>query len=242
LIMAKSNPKQSNRQSRAVCRRIQSSLIEHLEGQLAPEEGRTIDEHLSICPRCASELVSLRQTLSFLEHRELPEPDESFWMDLRYRVRQGIRKERPTAPSRPPIPAKAWVPAAAMASLFVFLFLWWTSHPRMPSPGQRPVLAQLEQMGQQSLETLSAIFTVDEELPIAHTPGDSLVELLASTSQPERALARLMIGEKMAQDPNFWEDIILEKAMAEAPVELLIEELTEGQLKRLSDRLLNLTG
>ena len=240
--MAKSNPEQNNRYSRAVCRRIQTSLVEHLEGQLGPEEGRTVEQHLKACPRCASELVSLRQTLNFLGHRELPEPDESFWMDLRYRVRQGIRDDRETAPRRRPVPAKSWVPAVAVASLIVFLFLWWTGHPQIPAPGRHSTLAHLEQRGQQSLETLSEMMTIDDELPTASTPGDSLAELLASVSQPDRILERVMMGEKMTQDPDLWEEIIMEETVAEAPLEVLIEELTEEQLKKLSDKLLNLTG
>jgi len=240
--MAISNPNKTDRASRGDCRRIQSSLIEHLEGQLGPEEGRTVDEHLKACPRCASELVSLRQTLTFLGHRELAEPDEHFWMDLRYRVRQGIRDDREAAPGRRPVPAKSWVPAMAVASLFIFLFLWWTSHPQVPAPWQRPTLAQLERSGQQSLETLSEMITIDDELPISYTPGDSLAELLVSVSQPDRILEQVMIGEKMTQDMDLWEEIIVEEAVAEAPLEMLIEELTEGQLKKLSDKLLNLTG
>ncbi len=240
--MAKSNTKKTDRQIRTHCRQVRTSLVDHLEHQLPPEEQRMVDEHLKVCPRCAAERASLKQTLTLLNYRELPEPDESFWMELRSRVRQGIREEQAVSGRRPAVPIRAWVPAVAVASLLVFLFLWWSGHPQFPAPGGHSLLASLEQQGLRSLEKLGKTLSDIEGLEFARTPGDSLVELLAAIPHPAETLERMLMVEKMARDPDLWEAVIEEEALLQTPAEMLIEELSEDQLKMLSVKLKNLMG
>ncbi len=240
--MGKSNPKETDRQIRTHCKQVRAFLVDHLEDQLPPEEQRMVDEHLKVCPRCAAERASLKQTLSLLNCRELPEPDESFWMELRCRVRQGIREEQAVSPRRPAVPVRAWAPAVAVASLLVFLFLWWSGHPQLPAPGGQSLLASLEQQGLRSLEKLGETLSDIEELEFARTPGDSLVELLAAIPHPAETLERTLMAEKMARDPDLWEAVIEEETLLQTTAEMLIEELSEDQLKRLSAKLKNLMG
>jgi hypothetical protein len=240
--MKTSDHKKSQQIDRSLCRHVQDILLDDLEGQLPAGEQEMVSSHLKVCPRCASERATMKQTLTLLDRRELPEPDESFWMELRYRVRQGISEDRSATPYRPAVPARAWVPAVVVASLLTFLFLWWAGHPQPPAPGISPLLSRLELEGQRSLRTLSKMDTQIDALEFTSSPGDSLVELLVAMPQPTVALERALIGEKMTRDPELWESVIEEEVLSERPVNLLIEELDEDQLRRLSTRLKNLTS
>jgi hypothetical protein len=238
----------NRRPDRALCRHVQAVLVDDLEGQLPPGEHETVSAHLKECPRCASERTTLQRTLDILGHRELTEPDERFWMDLKYRVRQGIRDDRRGAAAvQPSVPVRVWVPAVVTACLIVFLFFWWAGRPGAPVPGTSPLLSNIEQQGQRSLKLLGQLHPeIDRDDivqdDIVHSPSDALVDLLASIPQPARIMERALLGEKMAQDPELWESVIEEETLSETPVDILIEELTEDQLRRLSNRLLDVMG
>ena len=240
--MAKSSPKEISRRIQAHCKRVQASLLEHLENQLTPEEQRRVDQHLKVCPRCAAEKASLQKTLNLLSHRPLPEPDESFWMELRHGVRQGIREKEDISGVRPPLPARAWVPAVVVASLFVFLFLWWSNRPQLPVPGQRPLLVHLEREGLRNLVQLRDDWLSIEEFEPAETTEDSLVVLLATMPRPALALEQLLVREKMGEDPGLWETIIEEEHAPESALEDFLEDLSEPQLMELSSRLGKIIG
>jgi hypothetical protein len=246
--MKTSNHKKNQNPTRSQCRHVQDVLLDDLEGQLTAGEHETVSAHLKECSRCASERATLRRTLDLLGRRELPEPDERFWMDLKYRVRQGIRDDRRDAAAvGPPAPVRVWVPAVVTACFIVFLFFWWAGRPGAPVPGTSPLLSNIERQGQRSLKLLGQLHPeMDQddivEVDIGLSPSDELVDLLASIPQPALTMERALIGEKMAQDPELWESVIEEETLSETPVELLIEELNEDQLSRLSARLRNEMG
>jgi hypothetical protein len=240
--MAKSSHKETSRRIRAHCKRVQASLVEHLENQLTPEEQRRVGQHLKVCPRCAAEKASLQKTLNLLGQRPLPEPDESFWMELRHGVRQGIREKEGTSRVRPPFPARAWVPAVVVASLFVFLFLWWSNHPQLPVPGQQPLLVHLEREGLRDLQMLQDSSLSIEELGLAKTPGDSLVELLMAVNRPAETLEMVLVRERAAESPDLWETVVEEELTPELSLEVILEDLTESQLMELLSRLEKIIG
>lgn len=240
--MAKPSPKEVSRPIRAHCKRVQASLVAYLENQLTPEEQRRVSEHLNVCPRCADEKASLQKTLNLLSQRPLPEPDESFWMELRHVVRQGIREKEDGSRVRPSFPARAWVPAVVVASLLVFLFLWWSRSPHPPVPGEGSLLAHLEQEGLRNLVQLGDDWLSMEEFEPAETTEDSLVVLLATIPRPALALEQLLVQEKMGEDPGLWETVIEEERAPESALEDLLEDLSESQLMELSSRLEKIIG
>jgi hypothetical protein len=240
--MAKSSPKEGSRRIRAHCKVIQASLVAHLENQLAPEEQRRVDQHLNVCPRCTAERASLQKTLNLLSQRPLPEPDESFWMELRHGVRQGIREKEDISRVRPPFPARAWVPVVVVASLLVFLFLWWSRSPHPPVPGEGSLLAHLEQEGLRSLVQLRDDWLSMEEFEPAETTEDSLVVLLTTIPRPAVAIEQLLVREKMGEDPGLWETVIEEERAPESVLEDFLEDLSEPQLMELSSRLEKIIG
>jgi len=239
--MGKSNPENIKPGSRSSCKRVRKALVEHLEHQLLLEEQRSIDEHLKVCPHCSAERAALKRTLDLLGQRNLPDPGSTFWSALRHRVRREVREMRVVPPRRPPLPAKAWVPAVAFASLVVLLFLWWSNLSLPTMLGQRPLLAQLRQEGLRNLEMLGKDPLSLEEIEFGQTPVDSLVELMVSISSPAQALEQMLVREQMAEDPDLWE-AVLEEDVSEPPLELLLDDLTESQLKELSSRLKKIIG
>ena len=240
--MAKSNLKEVSRRIRAHCKRVQASLVAYLENQLTPEEQRRVGQHLKVCPRCAAEKASLQKTLNLLGQRPFPEPDESFWMELRHGVRQGIREKEDLSRVTPPFPARAWVPAVVVASLFVFLFLWWSNRPQLPMPGPRPLLVHLEREGLRNLHMLQDSSPGIEDLGLAKTPGDSLVELLMAINRPAETLEMVLVRERVAESPDLWEMIVEEELTPKISLEVLLEDLTEPQLMELSSRLEKIIG
>jgi hypothetical protein len=240
--MEKANPEKLRPEIRAHCQRVRKKLVEHLDDQLSQDERRAVDEHLRACPHCSAERAALKRTLGLMGQRILPDPDPAFWTALRYRVRRETKQTGAVPPLRPPIPARAWVPAVAFAALVVFLFLWWSSLPQLPAPGQSPLLAQLEQEGLRSLQELRESPIDIEDLQVTRTPGDSLVELLAVIPRPLETLERALVRENMLENPELWEMVVEEELAADFSLEAVLEDLTEEQLKELSAKLRNLMG
>ena len=239
--MGKPSSKNIKPNIRSHCKRVREALVEHLEHELPLEEQRAVDEHLKVCPHCSAERAALKRTFDLLEQRDLPDPGTAFWSALRYRVHREVREMWAVPPHRPALTAKAWVPAVAFASFLVLLFLWLSNLPLPTMMAQRPLLAQLKQEGLRNLEMLGKDPLSLEEMEFVQTPADSLVELMVSISSPAQALEQMLVREKMAEDPDLWE-AVLEEDMSEPPLEALLEDLTESQLKELSFRLKKIMG
>jgi hypothetical protein len=240
--MKTSAEKTTRHHRRMSCRRVQAALVDYLEGQLPADDQDRVTAHLHGCPRCAAERTALRKTLDLLDRRELPEPDERFWMDMKQRVREGLREEQAPRRQPSPVPARAWAPAVAMAAAVVFLFLWWVHHPLPPAPGPDGMISRLELEGRQSLTALVRSPGVAETLPALSSPGDSLTVLLAAASRPSKTLEQALIGTKMEQQPDLWGSVIEEEISSQQPLEALLDELSEDGLRELSARLSRLAG
>jgi hypothetical protein len=232
----------ARRQRRISCRRVRAALVEHLEDQLPADDQDRLTAHLQSCPRCAAERTALEKTLSLLGRRELPEPDERFWMELKGRVREGLREDRTSRRQPSPVPARTWAPAVAVAAAVVFLFLWWVHQPLPPAPGRDGMLSRMELEGRQSLIALGQSPDAAEALPAHSSPGDSLSSLLAAAARPSQILEKALIGTKMTQRPDLWGSVIEEEIYTQRPVEELLGELSPAGLRKLSARLSRLAG
>jgi len=240
--MKTSAEKTGRHHRRMSCRRVRAALVDYLEGQLSADEQDQVSAHLQSCKRCAAERMALKKTLQVLSCRELPEPDERFWMDMKQRVREGLKEEQMTRRQPSPVPARTWIPAAAVAAAVVFLFLWWTRLPVPPAPVSGQMLSRLEQEGRQSLMTLGQDLDITESLPMPGSPGDSLISLLAAASRPSETLEQAIIGNRMKQQPDLWGAVIEEEISSRQPVDMLLKQLSEAQLRTLSARLSRLAG
>lgn len=227
---------------RMSCRRVRAILVDYLEDQLPADEQGRISAHLQSCKRCAAERAALKKTLVLLSRREVPEPDERFWMEMKRRVRQELGEERTPRRQPAPVPVRTWAPAVAVAAAVVFLFLWWAHLPTPPAPGPDRMLSRVELEGRQSLLALGQNSDLSETLAMSGSPKDSLTSLLAAASRPSEILEQALIGSRMRQQPDLWGTVIEEEISSHQPVEELLQELSEAQLRTLSARLSRLTG
>lgn len=239
----RTSPEETQQRHRRIsCRRVQANLVDYLEGQLPADEHDRISAHLQSCSRCTEERMALKKTLQLLGRRELPEPEERFWMEMKQRVREGLREDQALRWQTSPAPARVWAPAVAVAAAVVFLFLWWTHLPGPPPPGSDKLLSRLELEGRQSLTALGQSPDITEAFPPLRSPGDSLTSLLVASAQSREVLEQALIGAKMKQQPDLWGSVIEEEISSERPVNALLEELSEVQLRKLSALLSRLTG
>jgi anti-sigma-K factor RskA len=94
-----------------------------------PDEGRLIEEHLSVCPRCRAELADHREVTALLAHTGAPAPD-GVWDRIAASLEEAppavplgdvLSLPRRTEPRRPPRPRATWTLAAAAAVLVAVL-------------------------------------------------------------------------------------------------------------------------
>ena len=67
----------------AGCEDIRTLIIEYIDGVLNDEDARRVDEHLSACEDCRTELAATRSMLSQLDGFELEEPSGSLKRNFR---------------------------------------------------------------------------------------------------------------------------------------------------------------
>jgi len=213
-----------------------------VEGALPAEKQSALDEHLAACPRCAEEMEEIRESLTLLEQRELPDPGEAYWASLRRDVSAGLARGRRPACRPALIPLRAWAPAAAALVLLAALVFWWANQPRTGSPEGRRYLAQVEEEGKRSLVGIGQDPASAEELRLTLTPGDSLAVMLADLTGTRGLLERAMLRESVIEDPEIWDAVLSEESAAVQSLDELIEELTEAQLEELSARLERMLG
>jgi len=83
------------------CHDIQKKLEAFMDGELTPEEGAVIIEHLDSCPGCRTELVKLTAADQLVAQTQGLDPGEEAWARMRAGIREGISR-RPVV-SRPGI-------------------------------------------------------------------------------------------------------------------------------------------
>ena len=95
------------------CRR---KLIQYIEGALDDRASRCLEEHISRCGKCASELQSLRSISTALRSVGEPaiEPAHDLWAKVSARI---ANEPVPSAPSR------AWLPRTAAAALLAVVVI-----------------------------------------------------------------------------------------------------------------------
>ncbi len=71
-------------------RHVDHLLLDYLEKELSTTMREQVNAHLRVCPDCAEQLDTLRQTFFLLEQEALPEPDNVAWATFLPNVRQKI--------------------------------------------------------------------------------------------------------------------------------------------------------
>jgi hypothetical protein len=112
------------------------SLIDFVEGDLAPGEAREIETHLADCEVCRAFVKSLESTFSALGTDRVPEPPESFFGYLAWRAR--ARASR----SRSPLLLR-FLPGLASAAAAVVLVWWLAGTQTLPVDGVDIIMADM---------------------------------------------------------------------------------------------------
>lgn len=128
------------------CEEVQDLLLDHLEGELDPENERLVVGHLAACAACAREREDLEEVLSAVKGPEEMETPtgyhEHFYTRLRARMEEEGIVPGATVPLTigqrlhsllsPRVAAGAVVAAGAL--LLIATSLWVTVHPEGPGP------------------------------------------------------------------------------------------------------------
>jgi anti-sigma factor RsiW len=106
------------------CFLLRSSLVSFADGTLGEAVRDDVERHLAKCPRCAEDVVALREVPALLRRSAASPPDEAFW------ARQRASIARTVAVSAPPRtierrPLRWWLaPALAAMALLLVVRTW----------------------------------------------------------------------------------------------------------------------
>jgi hypothetical protein len=76
------------------CRDIQKKLEAYLDGELSPEQGKIVSDHLESCPVCQAEWESLCKLNDIVAETEGLDPGTESWQRMTDRIRHGITEPR----------------------------------------------------------------------------------------------------------------------------------------------------
>jgi hypothetical protein len=133
------------------CQHVQTLLGRLHDGELAADERTTVEAHVRNCPVCQSTLTAIRELSELTAALDDPEPPGNLWDRLRERV----KKDRPSRKARLGIMLRSRWAAAAAATLFVAAVGGWA----ISNHYSRPPLAQMVNEGDPLLDDLLAIRT-----------------------------------------------------------------------------------
>ena len=154
------------------CNEVRENMIDVLAAGLAAPE---VMEHFRQCSNCATELESMRKTMSLLDEWEVPEPSPYFLT----RLNAHVREERGKAPASGLLawmrrPALAVSLAAAMiAGSAVYTVLHQGESPEGPGPApQGTAVADVEVLDRNH-EVLVNTDLLDE---LSGNPSEDVIE------------------------------------------------------------------
>jgi hypothetical protein len=87
------------------CRSFKNRFVEALYGKLPPRDRKTLEDHLSSCPKCAAEYEAAARTLKIMDRHEVPDPGPEFWDGYWTGFERRLERERRGGPI--PVAAKA---------------------------------------------------------------------------------------------------------------------------------------
>jgi len=110
------------------CRPFKKRFVEALYGKLAAEDRKALEDHMTSCPKCASEFESLSRTLKIMARHDVPDPGPAFWDGYWDRLERRLERDDAGAPAPAPArkrgeaflsfaPKWAWTAASAVILL-----------------------------------------------------------------------------------------------------------------------------
>ena len=126
------------------CERMESRLIEYLDGRASVRERREVEAHLAECGACRARAEGFRGVWRVLE--ETPAPEPSAWFDAK--LRQRIAAQPPPGVWSSRIAAWLPQPRLALASLMLIGVGFWAAavtRPQFQAPATHPVAMSEDQ-------------------------------------------------------------------------------------------------
>ncbi len=174
------------------CNEVHTRLSEYLEHLLDEESSRSVQSHLSSCPRCRSEAEALAQSIRSVSSLPPLEPPPGFAHTVMARVRE--ETSRPSLWARLFLPIRIKVPLHAMALLLIGVFsiyLYQTSRLLQTDVGTLLPPQDLSGSAPSAAPPSGAVKEKQYERPdvaarIAKTPAEREQKTHPSPAPPER--------------------------------------------------------
>jgi len=135
------------------CEEFKNKLIDYFENQLSEQEYKKYREHLRYCRQCQKEYGAVKKLYEILDTDEVVLPEETFFDDLRLRVRREKMRFRSSILQNI---IKIFVPIFAAAAILLIL-----SRPETTVEIAVPTSALIED---EEIASLSLSGVIDEEL------------------------------------------------------------------------------
>jgi anti-sigma factor RsiW len=115
--------------------RTADAFSAYLEGDLAPEEKASLEQHLATCIQCRTSLERFRRTLGGLNSLKRPQPPRSFLADVQRQIRRRSRgrffRRRWLLFGRIPF---EWLSLAMIVAMLVYYIVFLQSSPTGVKP------------------------------------------------------------------------------------------------------------
>ena len=167
------------------CRPFKKRFVEALYGKLAAEDRKSLEDHMTSCPKCASEFESLSRTLKIMDRHDIPDPGPAFWDGYWDRLERRLERE---APAR--IPGKAFLSFAPKWA--------WTAASAVI------LLAAGAAIGRFFLSRPSSIIPTASRgsaSPVSYASHDALIDGASRYLDRSKVLLVAMVNRDAADDP-----------------------------------------
>jgi len=162
------------------CRKARDLLVDYMEGLLPTRRKKGVQQHLALCESCRTEHERMQHLHRSLQSLSVPAPDATDWERFQRRLNEQLAQSS-LAPQRARSikPAlKLLIPAAAMVSLVIVLFLFsgklpWGAPDRVSVSGTGAGQEVSQPAAQHNGSSTTAEFLV----ALANLPGAELDQL-----------------------------------------------------------------
>ncbi|MEW5807181.1 MAG: hypothetical protein AB1756_07540 [Acidobacteriota bacterium] len=134
------------------CSVVNRLIFESLCGTIKTEDEKALDEHLSICRRCALEKEKMGQLLDRISRQEEVDPGEAYWGSFNERVFSKIDKRSRERRLIMPISPWRWIAAAGAVAIFLITILFSYRY----SIQKQPQIARYEMRVQEAIQEVGA--------------------------------------------------------------------------------------
>jgi predicted anti-sigma-YlaC factor YlaD len=198
------------------CREIDRLLIEYHEEVLSPDRKKQVEEHLADCHGCRIKLEEIQNAFTLLTEDEVPQPQESFWIDFLPQVRSRIEaKDKTRTIFRPNV---RW--AVGLTSVLLVMIV---GSLLFTKDNQTVVQQETEQ----PLETTLALSN-------PYTYADQLAEILTA-QETEPVAVEALLSNGGTNQLGLAAEVLDEDYLNQVDINSILGELSLEELRQLED-------